>query len=52
MNARPDPVIRYVPVLNSYRNVLAGIFQGMYGLNQVDLQFVFPKASAVDIGLV
>lgn len=33
---------RDVPVLNEYRAVLGGMFQGIYGLKTQDLRYVFP----------
>ena len=43
---------RDFPVLNEYREVLAGIFGRMYGLSAVDLDRVFANVSPKDIGLV
>lgn len=43
---------RDFPVLNDYRQVLAGLFQRMYGLDSGRLQRVFPGAQATDLTLV
>ncbi|WP_448096981.1 DUF1501 domain-containing protein [Luteibacter yeojuensis] len=43
---------RDYPVLNNYRDVLAGLMRRMYGLSDADLARVFPGASARDLQLV
>ena len=43
---------RDIPVLNDYRNVLAGIFGRMYGLGKTDLNLIFPGCSPVDLALL
>ncbi|WP_426287228.1 DUF1501 domain-containing protein [Luteibacter sp. E-22] len=43
---------RDYPVLNNYRDVLAGLMRRMYGLSDADLAKVFPRASARDLQLV
>jgi hypothetical protein len=39
-------------VLNDYRQVLGGLFQRMYGLDDRRLQTVFPRATPRDLKLV
>ena len=43
---------RDFPVLNEYREVLAGLFGRMYGLSAADLDRVFANVSPKDLGLV
>lgn len=43
---------RDFPVLNDYRQVLGGLFQRMYGLDDRRLQKVFPGAKPTDLKLV
>ncbi len=43
---------RDFPVLNEYRELLAGLFSRMYGLSAVDLDRVFANVSPKDVGLV
>jgi uncharacterized protein (DUF1501 family) len=43
---------RDYPVLNEYRAVLAGLFRRMYGLSAQQLDTVFPRTGAVDLGLL
>jgi len=43
---------RDYPVLNNYRDVLAGLMRRMYGLSDADLAKVFPRAKARDLQLV
>jgi uncharacterized protein (DUF1501 family) len=43
---------RDYPVLNNYRNVLAGMFGTLWGLAPQQLDTVFPGAPAVDLKLV
>ena len=43
---------RDYPVLNEYRAVLAGLFRRMYGLSPQQLETVFPRAGALDLGLL
>lgn len=43
---------RDYPVLNNYREILAGLTRRMYGLSDADLAKVFPRASARDLQLV
>jgi len=43
---------RDYPVLNNYRDVLAGLMRRMYGLSDADLARVFPRAKARDLQLV
>lgn len=43
---------RDYPVLNEYRATLGGLFRRLYGLNDAQLDTVFPGARARDIGLV
>ena len=40
------------PMLNDYRGVFGGLFQRLYGLDEAQLQRVFPGGRARDIGLV
>ena len=40
------------PVLNEYRAVFGGLFQRMYGLDDAQLQRVFPGGKPRDLGLV
>jgi uncharacterized protein (DUF1501 family) len=40
------------PVLNEYRGVFGGLFQRMYGLDETQLQRVFPGAAPRDLKLV
>jgi hypothetical protein len=39
-------------VLNEYRGVFAGLFQGMYGLSAAQLGRVFDGVTPQDLGLV
>ena len=43
---------RDYPVLNEYRATLGGLFRRLYGLSAQQLETVFPRAGAVDLGLV
>ena len=43
---------RDMPVLNDYRNVLAGVFSQLYGLNPSALETIFPDAKPQNLGLV
>lgn len=43
---------RDFPVLNEYRELLAGLFSRMYGLSAGDLDRVFANVSPKDVGLV
>jgi len=43
---------RDYPVLNNYRDTLGGLFRRMWGLNESQLQKVFPRAKPRDLGLV
>jgi len=43
---------RDMPVLNDYRNVLAGVFRQLYGLNPSALETIFPDAQPQNLGLV
>lgn len=43
---------RDMPVLNDYRNVLAGVFSKLYGLNTAALETIFPDAKPQNLGLV
>ncbi len=43
---------RDYPVLNEYRETMAGLFARMYGLSQTDLERVFAEVKSRDIGLV
>jgi uncharacterized protein (DUF1501 family) len=43
---------RDYPVLTDYRALLGGLFQRMYGLDQVGLQSVFASVQPKDIGLL
>lgn len=43
---------RDLPVLNEYREVLAGIFSRMYGLSTNELDRIFANVSPKDLGLV
>jgi uncharacterized protein (DUF1501 family) len=43
---------RDYPVLNEYREVLAGLFSRMYGLSSTDLDHVFAGVKPRDLGLV
>ena len=43
---------RDFPVLNEYRRTLGGIFARLYGLDQKQLQQVFPDSRATDVGVV
>lgn len=43
---------RDLPVLNEYREVLAGLFSRMYGLSASDLDRVFTNVSPRDVGLI
>jgi len=43
---------RDFPVLNDYRNVLAGIYSSMWGLSSAQLGKVFPDARATNLRLV
>lgn len=43
---------RDYPVLNNYRDMLAGLMRRMYGLSDADLAKVFPRAKARDLQLV
>ena len=43
---------RDYPVLTDYRELLGGLFQRMYGLDQARLQAVFPKAPPKDLRIV
>ena len=43
---------RDMPVLNDYRNVLAGVFSQLYGLNPTALETIFPDAKPQNLGLV
>lgn len=40
------------PVLTEYRSMLAGLFKRMYGLDDARIDRVFPRTSALDIGLL
>lgn len=42
---------RDMPVLNDYRNVLAGVFSQLYGLNPSALETIFPDAQAQNLRL-
>ena len=43
---------RDMPVLNDYRNVLAGVFSQLYGLSPSRLETIFPDAKPQNLGLV
>lgn len=43
---------RDLPVLNEYRNTLAGLLRRMYGLKTADLMHVFPQSAPADLGLI
>ena len=43
---------RDMPVLNDYRNVLAGVFRQLYGLNPSALETIFPDAKPQNLRLV
>lgn len=43
---------RDLPVLNEYREVLAGIYRRLYGLSNADLQRVFEGVVPRDLGLI
>lgn len=43
---------RDYPVLNEYREVLAGLFSRMYGLSPNDLEHVFSGVKPKDLGLI
>ena len=43
---------RDYPVLNDYRNVLAGLFGTMWDLGPQQLQVIFPGAHPLDLKLV
>lgn len=43
---------RDMPVLNDYRNVLAGVFSKLYGLNPTALETIFPDAKPQNLGLL
>jgi uncharacterized protein (DUF1501 family) len=43
---------RDYPVLNEYRATLGGLFRRLYGLSPTQLEAVFPRTAAVDLGLV
>ena len=43
---------RDYPVLNNYRDTLAGVFRHVWGLSDNQLQTVFPQAQARDLQLV
>lgn len=43
---------RDFPVLNEYREILAGLFSRMYGLSESDLNRVFANVSPKDVGLI
>jgi uncharacterized protein (DUF1501 family) len=43
---------RDMPVLNDYRNVLAGVFSQLYGLSPSTLETIFPDAKPQNLGLV
>jgi uncharacterized protein (DUF1501 family) len=43
---------RDMPVLNDYRDVLAGVFGKLYGLNPAALDTIFPDAKPQNLGLV
>ena len=43
---------RDVPVLNDYRDVLGGILQRLYGLNNTALQSIFPDSKPLDLKLI
>ena len=40
------------PVLNDYRGLIGGIFKRGYGLNDTQMQTIFPSASAQDLSLI
>jgi uncharacterized protein (DUF1501 family) len=40
------------PVLTEYRDLLAGLFKRMYGLDGARLDTVFPRTNAIDLGLL
>jgi hypothetical protein len=41
-----------MPVLNDYRDVLAGVFSQLYGLSPAALDTIFPSARPQNLGLV
>ncbi|MBL8327310.1 MAG: DUF1501 domain-containing protein [Rubrivivax sp.] len=43
---------RDLPVLQNYRDVLAGLWARQYGLATQDLDFIFPQARALDLRLL
>ena len=43
---------RDFPVLNEYREILAGLFSRMYGLSASDLDRVFANVAPKDVGLI
>jgi uncharacterized protein (DUF1501 family) len=43
---------RDMPVLNDYRNVLAGLFSRLYGLSNPSLDHIFPDVSPQDLRLL
>jgi uncharacterized protein (DUF1501 family) len=43
---------RDMPVLNDYRDVLAGVFSQLYGLSPSALDTIFPDAKSKNWGLV
>ena len=43
---------RDMPVLNDYRNVLAGVFSQLYGLSPAALETIFPDSRPKNLGLV
>jgi uncharacterized protein (DUF1501 family) len=43
---------RDLPVLNDYRNVLAGMFSQLYGLKPSALDAIFPDATPQNLGLL
>ena len=43
---------RDMPVLNDYRNVLAGVFSQLYGLSPFALETIFPDSRPKNLGLV
>jgi uncharacterized protein (DUF1501 family) len=43
---------RDYPVLNNYRNVLAGLFARLWGLNSLQLEVIFPGAPPATLNLV
>jgi uncharacterized protein (DUF1501 family) len=43
---------RDYPVLNEYRAMFGGLFARMYGLNESQLERIFPGTKPKDLGLV